>query len=305
MNRQRLTGLVLIGAALVVVMAISALQGRAVPGTAVASPVSPRPQVGDCATIDANQQFLGQLNAGEVPVLASQPCDGVRAGEVISVGEGSSDGRAECFEAASGYVGLTPIDLGSLAVQNSTDTVWIPDVRLVTFNFGPSARQVTAGQRWLACVMVGTSFDGLQPLPFQQSPRSAAVRGGTSFDRFSVCADTPMQERLIPCGEPHRYELMVGALSVGGTKAASLASCRNKITELTGLTDPSAGGRLQVVMTSYTYTFDAKAEKFVETTYADAQQGKALLSCAVTPASADEVLTGSLYGLNDRPLPIR
>lgn len=303
MNRQRLTGLVLIGAALVVVMAISALQGRAVPGRAVASPVPPRPQVGDCATAEVTPQFLEQVYSGEVPVLTSQPCDGARAGEVISITEGTSDVRTECFKAASGYVGLTPIDLGSLAVQNSPATEWIPNVRLVAFNFRPSPLQAAAGQRWSACVMVGAGLEGLQPLPFQESPRDAAIRGGTSFDRFSVCADTQMPERLIPCGEPHRYELIAGSLSVGGTEAASLASCRAKITEVTGLIDPSAGGRLQVATISY--TVDQKTEKLVETTYAAAQQGGASLSCVVTPASADEVLTGSLYGLNDRPLPIR
>lgn len=303
MNRQRVTGLMMIGVALVVVMAISALQGRSVPGRAVSYPVSPRPQVGDCATVDMTQQFLDQMYAGEVPVLTSQPCDGARAGEVISITEGTTDGQGRCFEAASGYVGLKPIDLGSIAVQNSPATEWIPDARLLAFDFRPSALQVAAGQKWSACVMVGVVLEGLQPLPFQESPRGSAVRGGTSFDRFSVCADTPMQQRLIPCGEPHRYELMVGALSVGGTEAASLASCRKKISELTGLTDPSADGRLQVVMTAY--AFDARAEKPVEKKYADAQQGNASLWCVVTPASADEVLTGSLYGLNDRPLPIR
>lgn len=304
-NRQRLTGLMLIGAALIVVMAISSLQGRPVAGTAMmAQPVPPCPQVGDCSTVEVTEQLWDQMAGGEVPVLRSRPCQGARLGEVISVEDGTSDtGQLDCYQAASVYLGLPAVDLGALPPDDRTETVWIPRTRLASNTFGPSPFQVAAGQHWLACVLSGTAADGIRPLPFQKSPRAAATHGGSAFNRFAACSDSPVPDRSISCDRPHRYEFIADAISVGDSEAASLASCRAKITELAGLTDPTAGNRLQIML--LTYTFDSTAQTFQKTTYQQAQGNEGNLTCAIAPTSTDEAFTGTLYGLNGRPLPIR
>ncbi len=118
MNRQRLTGLVLITLALIAVMSTSALRSKTVSGQAV---VHPPPQVGDCWT----GQITAQLNDGEhVLPLASQPCDGSRLGEVAFVDNQRSYTQQDCDSQARQYLGL-PTSVTQLAgSQDQTDTTW-------------------------------------------------------------------------------------------------------------------------------------------------------------------------------------
>lgn len=150
-------------------------------------------------------------------------------------------------------------------------------------------------------MLIGTEGSRFQPLPFPQSPRAAATQGGSAFDRFAACSGSPTPDRLIPCDWPHRYEFLADAFVVRGTEAASLASCRAAITELTGLADATAGHRLDVRLLTYIFgvSGDARTVSYDE---ARAEQGSA--TCAIAPTSADEMLTGTLYGLDHRPLPI-
>lgn len=298
MNRQRLTGLVLITIALIAVMSTSALRSRTVAGQAV---VHPPPQVGDCWTGESTEQLFDN---GEVPVLAAQPCNGSRLGEVVSVNNTRSYTQQDCTSPALTYLGLPASVVQLDVIDNRTATVWKTRSGLLALTFGPDPLQVAAGQLWSACVLVGAEpgeQGRMTPRPFPGTVRSLATTGGASFNRFATCSNSLVSDPVVKCDQSHRYEIFLQAAVTGPSETDSLDLCTTELRSLTGMTDPTADGRLKVVLLPY--RFDQRTEKVQPSTYQQARQ-EGGVSCAMTPTATDQVLTGTLMALYDRPLPI-
>lgn len=293
-GRRRLTGLTVIAVAVIAMMLLTAGRARQVSGVAV---VPPPPQIGDCVSIPVTDQVLEQMNEGEVPVLVSGPCQGARAGEVASLEDQRAYAQGDCWTPTLGYLGV-PATAGPFL---KSETAWQTRTAAMSYTFGPSPLQVAAGQLWSACVLVGLDTENFRPRPLIESARDAATRGGTAFDPFAICSDAPLSTQFTPCGGPHRYEMVADAFNLGPSEAEGLEFCRALVSELTGLQDPSANGRLRVELIAYRYDDDGSLRK------ADYQQARTAgggVTCTVSPVAPGEVLTMTLVGLGERPLPI-
>ena len=301
--RRPLTGIVVIALALIAVTAVAVGRPKTVSGAAV---VPPPPQVGDCVPVAVTDQILDQgwndTDGSGVPVLVAAPCTGSRAGEVVSVDDHRVYSQGDCWTPAVDYIGL-PAPTRTVESASDAESSWVTRAQVFSFTFGPSPLQVAAGQLWSACVLTGVSDDDdPRPQPLLASARDAARQGGIAFEPFASCANSPSPEGSAPCVTAHRYEVMGDAVTLGPSEADTLASCTALVTELTGLQDPSAGGRLEIGLTAYRYDQAAGAVRV--TTYQQARAEHGGVTCTVSPARAGEMLTSTLVGLGDRPLPV-
>lgn len=296
-GRRRLTGLTVIAVAVIAMMLLTAGRARQVSGVAV---VPPPPQIGDCVSIPVTDQIVEQMNEGEVPVLVSGPCEGARAGEVASLEDQRAYAQRDCWTPTLGYLGV-PATAGPFP-ESESETAWQTRTAAMSYTFGPSPLQVAAGQLWSACVLVGLDTENFRPRPLIESARDAATRGGTAFNPFAICSDAPLSTEFTPCGGPHRYEMVADGFNLGPSEADSLESCRALVSELTGLQDPSANGRLRVELIAYRY--DDGGGSLRETDYQQARTAGGGVTCTVSPVARDEALTMTLVGLGERPLPI-
>lgn len=294
-DRRRLTGLAVIVVAVIAIAAVAAGRQRTVSGAAV---VPPPPQIGDCVATSAADQVWQQLEYDVVPSLVSAPCTGVRAGEVVSVDDQRPTTQTDCSTPTVSYLGLPP----GPGEQLGSETVWITRSVIMSYTFGPSPLQVAAGQRWSACVALGIDRDSFRSQPLTESPRDAATRGGAAFDPFAFCVAAPLSSTSIPCGHPHRYEVVADGFNLSAREADSLASCKAISSRLTGLVDPTAGGRLQVELVSYVWDDGASSAR--ATGYQQARSGGGSVMCTVSPVAPGEMLSSTLVGLGERPVPI-
>ncbi|MEJ7650819.1 MAG: hypothetical protein WKF57_17535 [Nakamurella sp.] len=294
-DRRRLTGLTVIAVAVIAMMLVTVGRRREVPGAAV---VPPPPQIGNCLSTLVTDQVWQGMNEGEVPVLVSAPCEGIRAGEVVSVDDKRAYSQLNCWTPTMAYLGLPSED----EPVGHSGTIWTSSSAVMTYTFGPSPLQVAAGQLWSACVVLGVDSEEFRPQPFSESPRNAAVRGGAAFDVFAFCSDSALATTSVPCSGRHRYEFVASGFNLDASEAASLDSCKAAASRLTGLADPSAGGRLRIELVAYTY--DESASEPRRTTYHQARTSGGGVTCTVSPAAPDELLTSTLVGLGKRPLPI-
>lgn len=294
-DRRRLTGLAVIAVAVIAMMLVAAGRHRVVDGAAV---VPPPPQIGDCVSTAITDQEWQGMNEGKVPVLVSAPCEGARAGEVVSVDDQRAYTQRDCWTPTLGYLGV-PATTGPFS---ESETTWQTRTVVMSYTFGPSPLQVAAGQLWSACVVLGIDTEDFRPLPLEESARDAATRGGTAFDRFAICSDAPSPTEFTACGGPHRYEMVADAIALGPSEADSLESCQALVSELTGMQDPSANGRLRVELTAYRY--DDGGGSLLKADYLQARAAGGGVTCTVSPAAPDKMLTSTLVGLGKRPLPI-
>ena len=161
---------------------------------------------------------------------------------------------------------------------------------------GPNINQQLAGQHWLACMTKGST-----DAPFLGTVRGAFV-GGTLPNSYTLCTDQLRGGDPVDCASPHTTELFAdtGIVNSLPSDASLSASCVSFVRYLSGrpglLTDP----RVRVQTT---------ASYYGETGHPIAGQPNSMQSqlaqafCGVTVVGTSK-LTGTLFGIDNRPLPL-
>lgn len=297
---------------LIVAVTMSSTRSRQVAGQPQAVPVPGPPAVGTCLT----QSVLGvntvtsQANQPIFPSVALGGCAGLHYGEVVAVLDHRLAAPADaptvldpyqkwCSPALTAWTGPAADPFGPN---------WVLEHRArrqvaVVFT-GPDQRQLASGQLWVACIAVPQVTDSHQGT---STPYEGFIRNG--FSRLpappglSSCSkqehDTYATSGFVDCTSGHRVEILgykfVTPTSAGDGSAASNdqdGSCARFATAVTGMADPTVGGRL---------TVRAQVSE-----PADAQPGvMANAWCVMSPTVPTQYLFGPLLGLSDAAVPLR
>ncbi len=289
------------GSAILVIALFAAIVGSArtkqISGTPMSAPVPAPPTVGDCLLQPA-PATVDELHAPSGPPTDLGPCSGPRYGEVMAVLT-DPDPAVRDHPAGLERVG-TDLCAGTfqefLGARNRRADGWQTGLMIGATVVEPSALQRAAGQNWLACLV--------QPFG------AAAIRYTGSLRRVLTTEQYPPElarclrslpqdstfRAVVPCTAPHPAEILGWRLVDPGTTAAAIrASCRSYAARLTGMADPTAGGRL-IVVAQIDMAMPAAAES-------NGRHRAVGSVCAIT-ATGGRQLTGPLLGLGDRPVPV-
>ncbi len=307
MDRRALGASVLIVAVLVALV-LPTLGGRRIAGTASRLPVPAQPAVGECllAPADDGHSALNYLGV-DVQAAPVGPCGQPSFGEIVSVTDDvrsfpstmayNDNTRPQpdvCDADARVYLGWDRAASLGADSPMPADTEgalarWHPVLTGSLVLVGPDLSQFLAGQRWIACAV--------QP---RQAPYWGSIRRGTvsaaAANAFGSCrAHTgTADERPLSCALPHDSEIF-GRTPAGGSATALLSSCRVLIIAATGLTDPSAGGKLAATV---------ELDKPIGSQSGSGEAGSALATC-VLRTKGNQLLGGGLTGIGNGPLPWR
>lgn len=282
---RRLTGLVALLAAALLVIGVAAANRPSVGGSGAALPPGPPPPVGACVTEPFPGTDVGGPGIGPSrSALAVGGCDGPHHGEVIVVldltGAVTMGGTDECASSPDAFT-FVGVDF------RAVDT-WVaaPDVHLVSIT--PDSRQLAAGQRWVACA-IGTRAGSP---PYTGSLRDVYGTGDPP-PALGSCTrdDQPLTAGRVACSAPHAAELFARYRPRDSTPddATLLRSCATLIADVTGVADLGAVAGLRVTISR-------------EAPLAPDTGRGGLIGCAVV-ADDGRALTGSLLSLGSAPLP--
>lgn len=319
MQSRRLVGLGVLAAAVLLLAAGAALGRPAVNGVAVAPPIDPPPQVGDCLFAGPGGPWGVRDDQGayrQNPFARRfGPCQGEWFGEVVDVRSGAqmtqdlvsdrglATAGAACAVAEREY--LAAPDLS--AVTGTWQTTVLSD----SVPIGPDPRQYAAGQAWQACL--------LTPPQWTTEGRSVVDgvdgRTGTTRDRLAGgwsdpdirtrlgrCEDFGAGDRPAQfCGTAHDLEWL--ALGWWNTEAPSAtrlrAACSELAARLMQRTDPTAGGTLTAEVSVIGMGGFAMVVA-ADTTLPDSGSAQ----CLLRPTDGEQVLTGTLLGIGEGPVPL-
>jgi hypothetical protein len=272
-------GLVLLVA--VVLPAAARWDGLPTAGSAVLARPVAAPGVGDCvASLTGPTPPLVPLVFGigaaavDEPAVIFAPCAGAHVGEVVAsrrdtVGAGRGDGgRAAaaarwCTDVAVGYREHLRWRVAAVA-----SGVWSPVVAH-RFLAGVSGSDADP---WAVCAVLAPGLEWY---------RGSYVRSMADLPApapFGLCRSGDVPDRRVSCLVPHGQQVF-GTVLPGATPTTD--SCRALVEQLTAMSDPTAGGRLEVGV---------------------ADPGSTA-SCRVRVLGPQQ-LAGTLLGLGDGPLPV-
>jgi hypothetical protein len=304
-----------------VVAVIAALAGNArtkqVAGTPNIAAIPGPPEVGACVLNPTD--WNSRLPAGDPAVavdgtvylsVATGPCRAARYGEVVGLISEGLDYRSpatgdkwddptspdrRCSEQVGAYVGSGAGSIGE-------HTSWSPAPGVGPLLLGPSALQQRFGARWLICAVVGYAGD-TNGTRYTGSVRDVlhTWRFPSALAQCLHAIPAAASVVAVDCGDPHRVELMAVFSTddpSDADRATLAASCTDVASSLTGMADPTAGGRLRVsaVTNNLPVYGDSGAM--------DPDHLVDVLSFCVIQATRGRMLTGPLLGLGDGELPL-
>ena len=301
---RRAAGIAVFAALVVVLVAVSAVRGRVVTGDPTAPPVTAAPQVGDCILENPHARGADLLpTTAPLAVLRTGACSAPRFGEVVTVGGGYPDGTDvptaaidQCFQQASGYLGLPDSPPRAALPTGPAVAVWFVLV-------GPDRRQHAAGQDWAACVVfLPVSLEVSAPITVDHSLRGAWNRPEDSR-LFGLCLNDVGSMDAANCMWPHRFEVMTFA---PGDPAASpeseQAACTRDVVQALG--SPAALNRGEVSVLVVPARPDPDRNGLITGPAAvTAGTGYGNI-CILRPSDTRRMLTSSVRGLLDAPLPL-
>ena len=313
------------GALVLVIAVIAAFAGvfgtKVIAGDARRGPVEGPPDVGSCV-LDAvaEEAFVSRYQVdisvtldGEIhPHVRTGPCTEPTYGEVVGV---LADGL-DYLPPNEGFISEDPgtpskkcAELGraflSAGREPTDNTVQWHQAPMPSFDtIGPSEIQKRMGQRWLACRVVAYSASGGTQVPYGGTVRGAAASGGYPSE-FARCSEDPpgrgFDVARIDCSLPHRSELLASASTSAPSTTVSQRlerECTDLAGTMTGMADPTAGGRLAVTYTEVAVPVYGESGAMdplhmIDVSYACSLQ-----------VVGDGVLTGPLLGLGDGDVPL-
>lgn len=238
----------LLGIGIVLVVAvggpvIARWDGLRISGSAVVARTVVVPGVGDCvgALIGPTPPMLPLvfgISAAVVdePAVVFGTCKGTHVGEVVAfrrdtvVGEAVRAGAAGrwCTDVAAGYREHLRWQVASAAAK-----VWSPAVvqRFVTVISAPGP------DRWEICAVLAPGLERYRGSYLR------SMTGAPAPAPFGSCRTGELPDRRVSCATPHGQQVL-GTILPGATPTWD--SCRDLIGRLTGMSDPTGGGRLEV-----------------------------------------------------------
>lgn len=269
-------GLVLLVA--VCVPAAARWHGFRVAGTAVVARTVVVPAVGECVVaLSGPTPPLLPLVFGISAAVVDEPaaifadCAGPHVGEVVAFRRVALDGGAGpgpdgrwCTEVAVGYREHLRWQVAAVAAG-----VWTPVAahRFVVVVGGE------ASDDWAACVVLAPGLERYRGSYLRSLADTAAPAP------FGSCWTGAGPGRRVSCEKPHDQQVF-GVLTPGARPTST--SCRALVQRLTAMSDPTAGGRLEVRVTD----------------------PGVVATCRVRVVGP-RWLTATLLGLGDAPLPLR
>ncbi len=305
---RRRTGALILLVALLLAVVIPNIRTKQLAGTGSAAPPSPPPAVGDCAA----EPLPDVYGAGDLPFLPSVafgPCHDVNVGEVGAVlsgqvatgpeaGHDFSEMVTWCDRAVRRYFGIPEVAPGPAGV------LWAPTVNYSLVMTGPDPRQRAAGQRWMACSVVGSRFDGgrIDERLVVPTTRNGWSRG-TLPNSVGSCAVGPVSSGFesVACSKVHSVQWFTDTFMESGNPddPGMSRSCAEVVKKLTGLPEITAGGRLAPTVSVARNGPDGSRSQRTGTL---AIGESAQLGCSLT-TTGHWSLTGSLLGIGSRPIP--
>ncbi|WP_111767557.1 septum formation family protein [Nakamurella deserti] len=306
---RRGLGVLILAAAVVLVLVASAALDRGVPGTPTARPLPPPPPVGSC--LDLTRTSVSVVPCGaphHAEVLQTWPAgtipEGVgdfRSVAAYPFGGGGQVSTAGCAAAQTEWV--HPADLPGAAFWNPTSPV--VDSQLLAAP--PSERTPTRG--WAACILVAPD----------RQPVTGSLRGTDAAappSRLSSCvqaATNAWGPVTLTCDQPHRIEVLASFRIRSVFDEAQrftgmpdddtlAAACTDLAAAVTGASDPTFGGRLQVSAVSL---FPASIREIDAVDPAgNAVRTYIPLPQCVVELFGEGTLTGTVVGLGAGALPL-
>ena len=305
---KRFAGIALIIATALVVAIVSAHIGDAkgLAGSARPGPMTPPPTVGECL-LEPTGQF-GGWGFGEplYPALRLAPCSGDRWGEVASVLPGALAAPTSVTTTDASGAQVTDMPNQDLCYRNSLAYLGVPaglneqrgwDLQIGTVAaIGPTLLQRTAGQSWVACVVMPSGGQAATPVQYRGSVRNA-LNAGALPATFTTCSSAFDAAGILPnpCDQPHRVEVFgFATIEPGDTQAGLNASCLQLVKWLMRTPDPTKHGLLGVrAFTDHTDKDGGAVEGL-------GANGDA--ACIVEPTVRGNI-RGTLFGLAANPVP--
>jgi hypothetical protein len=302
---RRWAGIVLLVAAVAAAVVVGSLRSKQIAGSAAPAPISEPPAVGDC---------LGQLSGYGYPEVAPVvPCDQPHFAEVAAVMPRALPevASAESFDDPNSPNNACPRQtsryLGLGGEASTSESEWQPTATVGAVLIGPSELQRKMGSAWVVCaVAVGGADLPLQG--YQGTLRDAAATGHYP-SILATCPVSPEQLSLNQnCDYPHDMESFGyrSAKKKIGDITAATTSCAELVKRATGLSDPTAGGRMTVVVlpdeTAQSYSVETP-EAAGDVTIYRLTPGYGYF-CLVR-ATGQHDLTGPLLGLQGGPIPLK
>jgi hypothetical protein len=312
---RRSLGALVIVVVLLAVFVVARTRDSGVAGLATALPIPGPPAAGQCL-----QQHLTGLGAETTqnnqplfPTVAIGGCSGLHQGEVVAVVNHRLPLPADALTAFTPYDQWCSTAVNTWTGDDSKGPMLDPFNQTWRLQYaaaggvlsvlsGPDQRQQAAGQFWVACIAVPQLPDGSSNAT---GAYAGSIRGG--FTRVPAppglawCQGPQTLSSTatpVDCNSRHRAEVVGHKLRLAtpdhplDTPAAEQQSCLLFASRVTGMTDPTAGGRL--VVTAQTQPVDP----------ADRAAAPNEL-CLITSASPQQYLNGPLLGLGRQPLPLR
>jgi hypothetical protein len=299
---RRGTGLVVLLLALAVAVIIPNLTPKHIAGVARVTPPPPPPAVGDCAleTFDTGSQ-MSSTPAGGRPIY-SHPSTGSCRGTVYAqvsmlitnptlLVKPDGTGRDPNYDRCPGNGDHEDLPAGSDA--GTAYGHWNVSLLAGTFLIGPTPRQAAAGQHWAACVIALNQDQTSQARGFAE-PISHWRQSRQLAEAVGQCMLATSSGGGTDCSVTHAVEDF--GYATGPFTPDLATSCRKLVDDLTGMADPTAGGRLTVEVLSYDIN-GAQVTTTAQRTQKDTNQ-----VCTVN-GGGRSFLKGTLLALDGRPVP--
>jgi len=304
---RRGAGLVVLLLALSVAIILPNLTPRHIAGVAAVTPTPPPPVVGDCIV----EAFVTDTSMTSTPTgwqpNYSHPtiglCQGTVYGQIIEVitnpvlvnqqPNNSNSGQDTNYGKCPNRARHEGLPAGSDA--GTAYGHWYVSLSADTVLTGPTPRQAAAGGHWIACVISISQNQTNQARGFD-APVSQWRRSRQVAEALGQCLliASPSIEPSADCSITHAAESFGDTF--GPLTPELITSCRALIGDLTGMADPTGGGRLHVEVLSYD-TNGTQVTTQKQRTQTDTSQ-----VCMVN-GDHRSYLKGSLLALGALPVP--
>lgn len=289
---RRAAGILTVVLALVCAVALSRIGGNRTAGIAAAPRGATLPSVGDClesltdplsapAIVDGSFE----VNSYDEASVTFSHCTGPHIGEIVAflmtpgapaaidlptVGSGGApDSAMWCRLIADQYAGAT-----MWRFRTNDDSGWEPSTGQRFIAVGGAITGDPAGSRWATCAVVAA---GLEPYEGSYLRSWADDAAPPPFGR---CRSGWAVDNWVSCTAPHRTQEFGTRPEAAAADRTGLAGCRSLIEVMTGMSDVTRGGALEV----------------------DVSTENSTSSCRLS-VTGDRPLVGTLVGIGDRPLP--
>ncbi len=304
---RRVQGIVILVLAVLVAVVVPRLGGTSIPGTPTALSIQAPPTIGACIL---DNPMPDGVRLGNAPTLHYGGCGQAHFGEVVEVLSnaekfprigldpmGSPD-PTSCTEVVNSYLGVDQVsirnDRGDYLSMSFGP--WQPVSVGRVAVIGPTALQQELGQTWIACVTEGNTGS-----PYTGTVRGAFT-GGSLPNSYASCSNTVTPGTSVECATPHRVELFAttAVTTTLPSQAGLTSSCTELLQHVTGRSDLSAGGRIQVQAVPVYYGVSSHTNPGQRDSV-DTEPGQAFCGIAATGAAR---LTSTLFAIGNRPLPL-